>query len=96
MGKFIRGTFELDSGVEDIVAYEEKHKDEIKQLFDWGDKHEISILVGTSEDNYYLCEYEIRGNTASYCKGMQSELKSVLKAAFPKLKFVWSGSGDTF
>lgn len=94
MKKFIRGTWELDENVTDLVAYEEQHVKAIEQLIEWANSLGVYLNMGISEDNYYLCEYVIRGNTASYCKGICSELKHMLKAEFPKVELVYQGSGD--
>lgn len=94
MRKFIRGTFELDQNVTDLVEYEKKHETMLNNLIAWAQRLNIAINIGTSEDNTYLCEYKIVGATVKYCKGLCSELKKMLKAEFPKTELVWQGSGD--
>lgn len=94
MRKFIKGTFELDQNVTDLVEYEKKHETMLNKLVEWATRLNIAINIGTSEDNTYLCEFKIVGATASYCRGLCSELKQMLKAEFPKTKSIWQGSGD--
>lgn len=94
MKKFIKGTFELDKNVTDLVAYEEIHKRAIEELFDWSSSYDVVINMGTSDDNTYLIEYKIVARTASMCKGILSEMKQILKDEWKKTKMVWQGSGD--
>ena len=94
MKKFIKGTFELDQGVTDLVEYETQRKNAVEELIDWANSFDVEICVGTSDDNSYLCEYKIVGKTASFCKGLASELKELLKEYWPKTKSLWQGSGD--
>lgn len=94
MKKFIKGTFELDENITNLEAYEENKKVGISQIIDWGEKYRVGIVLGTSDDNFYLCEYKIVANTKAMCNGMLKELKSLLKAHFPYVKSLWQGSGD--
>lgn len=94
MKKFIKGTFELDHNVTDLAEYEKKHGTMLGELIGWTERFGIAIYLGTSEDNTYLCEYKITGETASCCKSLCSELRQMLKAEFPKTKSLWQGSGD--
>ena len=94
MKKFIKGAFELDENVIDLVAHEEKHKIALEEIVEWANNAGVAILFGTSEDNTYLCEYKIVGKTVAFCKGLASELKALLKDEFPKTKMVWQGTGD--
>lgn len=94
MRKFIQGTFELDQNVIDLEGYEEKHKRAIEEIIDWANSFDVGINMGTADDNTYLIEYKIVGNTASFCKGMLSELRSMLKDEWKKAKSLWQGSGD--
>ena len=90
MRKFIKGTFELDQNVTNLVEYEKKHETMLNNLVEWATRLNIAINIGTSEDNTYLCEFKIVGATASYCRGLCSELKQMLKAEFPKTKSIAS------
>lgn len=94
MKKFIRGTFELDHNVTDLESYEEKHKIALAEIVDWANSLDVRITMGTSDDDTYLIEYKIVGNTASYCKSLLSELRSMLKDEWKKTKSLWQGSGD--
>lgn len=94
MKKFIKGTFELDQDVVNLEEYEAKHKRAIDEIFDWANSFDVSINMGTSDDNTYLIEYKIIGNTASFCKGILAELKVILKDEWKKTKSLWQGSGD--
>lgn len=94
MKKFIKGTFELELNVADLVAFEEQHKVAINGWIDWANRFGVALNLGTSDDNTYLCEYKIVGATASYCKGLASELRQMIKSEFPKTRSLWQGSGD--
>jgi len=92
--KFVKGTFELDVGVTDLSEYEEKHRQIITRLLKWAEFFDVAIILRTSNDNHYLCEYMITGETAKYCLSLYSELKQMLKSDFPKFETLWQGSGD--
>jgi len=94
MKKFIKGVFELDQNVVDLVDYEEKHRRAIEGIIDWANRFNVSINMGTADDNTYLIEYDIVGETASFCKGLLSVLKSMLKAEWKKTTLVWQRIGD--
>ena len=94
MKKFIKGTFELDINVTDLVTYEEKHKRAIEEIIDWANSLNVAIKMGTADDDSYLLEYKIVGKTASFCKGLLSELRTMLKAEWKKTTSLWQGSGD--
>lgn len=94
MKKFIKGTLELDTDVQDLVEYENARKPAILSIFDWGDKHGVSIRVGLSDDGAYLCEYKVRARTVAMCRGYVSELRQLLKPHFPKVESIYQASGD--
>ena len=56
-------------------------KDLLKPIGDFADKHNTSFLAGYS-DNELVATYEAEGKTSSYCKGVVSEIKQMLKDAF--------------
>ena len=94
MKKFIKGTFELDTDVINLEEYEEKHRNAIEEIIAWANTFNAVINMGTADDNSYLIEYKIVGNTASFCKGLLSELKSMLKAEWKKTNSLFQASGD--
>lgn len=94
MKKFIKGTFELDKDVINLEEYEDKHKTALEEIIDWANSLDVDVLFGTSDDNAYLIEYKIVGKTASLCKGLLSELRSMLKDEWKKTQSVWQASGD--
>ena len=94
MKRFIEGTFELDENVTDLVKYEEERKEFLKEIIEWSKNNNIRILLGASEDNYYLCQFDIVANTLAMCKGYVAELKSKLKTQFPKIKLVYQANGE--
>lgn len=96
MKKFIKGTFELDKDVTDLVAYEENKNDKLLAIVDWCNRFGVAINCGTTDDNTYLCEYKIVANTKTMCSGLLRELKEMLKDCFPYVKSLWQGSGDCF
>lgn len=91
--RFKKGTLILKEGVTDLVAFEEPIMPQLKEIIAWGEKNDIGLAFGTSEDNTYLCEYDVSAETDQLCKGYVSELKSMLKKLFPKLRLhmEWSG-----
>ena len=94
MKKFIKGTFELDKDVINLEEYEDNHTIAIEEIIDWANSYNVAINMGTSDDNTYLLEYKIVGKTASLCKGLLSELRSMLKDEWKKAQSVWQASGD--
>lgn len=94
MKKFIKGTFELDKDVINLEEYEDNHTIAIEEIIDWANSYNVAINMGTSDDNTYLLEYKIVGKTASFCKGLLSELRSMLKDEWKKTQSVWQASGD--
>ena len=93
MRRFIEGTFELDENVTDLIKYEKERKEFLKEVVKWSKNNDIEILFGASEDNYYLCQFDIVANTLAMCKGYVAELKSKLKKQFPKIKLVYQANG---
>jgi hypothetical protein len=94
MKKFIKGTLELDENVTDLESYEKKKEVYLKAIRNFCDQFDIEYTMGTSDDNYYLIEYAIRGNTKSLCKGILTEFKALLKRYFPYVKLVWQQEGN--
>ena len=92
--KFIKGTFELDKDVSDIVAYEEERKNKILEIAGWCGSKKIVINLGTADDNTYLCEYKIVQRTKTECEAVLRDFKKQLKNCFPYVKMLWQGSGD--
>jgi len=92
--KFIQGAFELDRYVEDIEAYEDKHRKAIDDIIDWGNNFKLYINIGTTDMNKFVVEYKIVGQTTSFCKGLLSELKAMLKDEWKNMQLLWQGSGD--
>lgn len=96
MKKFVRGTLMLAECVDDVEAYVDKHRAFLEGIVSWSEKVDIYVLFGASEDNSYLCEYVITGNTIKYCKGVFAELKQMLKPVFPKIQSLFQASGDKY
>lgn len=96
MRKFVRGTLQLEEYVEDTDAYTEKHRKFLESIVEWAERMDMQVTFGASEDNVYLCEYAIIGNTKQYCNGLFSELKGMLKPVFPKTKTLVQYSGNKF
>lgn len=94
MKKFIRGTFELDTNVTDVEAYEKPIEKELDAVIDWANRFKVAVTLGTSESNKYLCEYKVTAQTKAMCNGLVKELKNMLKKIFPKVEMLWQGSGD--
>ena len=94
MKKFIKGTFELDQNVVDLLKYEEKHIKAIEEIIDWANKFDVEIRMGTAEDDSYLIEYRIVGNTTAFCKSLLSELKPIIKKEWKKAKSLMETSGS--
>lgn len=94
MKKFKKGTFELEKNVTDPVAFEEPIKPKLMKIIEWATKHEIAITFGTSANNTYLCEYDVRAETVQMCKGYVVELKAMLKDIFPKVRRLYECTGN--
>lgn len=94
MRKFTEGTFELDSNVVNLVKYESDRDDFLKGVVEWATNNEIGILFGASEDNRYLCEFNIEADTNAMCKGYVAELKAKLKKQFPKVRLIRQFNGN--
>lgn len=94
MKKFIKGTFELDSGVYDIDEYERPKMDALRAIISWADDQDALLRFGTNETGDYLCEYRVTARTTALCKGYVSELRHLLKPYFPKVVMVYQASGD--
>lgn len=92
--KYIRGTFELEKGVTDLVAFEEARKSQLMNIVDWATANGVGVTFGASEDNTYLCEFDTRARTLQMCKGYVAELKSLLKTLFPKARVVLQYEGN--
>lgn len=92
--KFIRGTFELQKDVTDIEAFEAPIMPQLMEIIDWAKKNGVGLTFGTSEDNTYLCEFDVVANTVQLCKGYKAELKDLLKKIFPKVRCIveWQGN----
>lgn len=78
--KFVRGSFTLDKNITDLDAYYAKHKSTIDGICEWADKVGMYVAFGTSDDDTYLCQYEIVQFTKAMCSGLSNELKARLKA----------------
>lgn len=94
MEKVIKGTFELDKNIINWEEYEDKHRKAFEEILDWANHFNIRIVIWTSDDNSCLFKYEIVGETASFCKGLLSELRSMLKQEWKKTTSIWQCSGD--
>lgn len=94
MKKFIKGTFELEKDVTDLVAFEEPIKPQLLEIIEWANKYEIGITFGTSDDNTYLCEFDVTAKTVQMCKGYVAELNAMLKDIFPKTRKIIEWRGD--
>lgn len=92
--KFIRGTIEIEGNVTDLEAFEIRHAPMLKSILDWGDFNQIMLRFGTSEDNTYLCEFNIRADTAKMCKGYLSVLAEKLKAINKKARVIFQAEGN--
>jgi len=92
--KYIRGVFELEQNVTDLVAFEEKRKPQLLGIVDWATANDIGITFGASEDNTYLCEFDTKARTVQMCKGYVAELKAMLKTLFPKARVVLQYQGN--
>ena len=94
MKKLKKGVFEIEKNVTDPVAFEEPIKPKLMEIIEWATKHEIGIAFGTSADNTYLCEYDVRAETVQMCKGYVAELKAMLKNIFPKTRRLYEWTGE--
>lgn len=66
----------------------------MESVISFADAHRVALTFGTANDGRLLCQYDIRGNTMAYCKGVYSELQHTLKQHFRKLKALSQSQGD--
>ena len=92
--KFIRGTFELERNVTDLEGFEQPKRPKLMEIIEWAKENGVAVTFGTSDDNTYLCEFDVEARTREMCKGYVSELKSMLKEIFPKTQRIIEWSGD--
>lgn len=92
--KFTRGTFELEKNVTDLEAFENRHEPMIKEIIQWADSQDIYLVFGTSNSNNYLCEFDIRADTAKMCKGYLMVLGEKMKAISKKARVIFQADGD--
>lgn len=92
--KFVRGSWLLEEHVEDASAYYEQHKAKVDEVIDWANRLDIYVGFGKSEDDTYLCEYEVTGQTARMCKGVAAELKALLKTEWKKVSLGYQVEGN--
>lgn len=92
--KFIRGTFELEKNVTDLVSFEQPKMPQLMKIIEWAKKNGVGVTFGTSADDTYLCEFDVTAQTIQMCKGYVAELKSMLKDIFPKASKIveWQGN----
>ena len=96
MQNFIKGTFERDKNVKDLIVYEGEKKSDILRIFEWGDKFNVSISVGTAGDDTYICDYYIVSETKDICNDLLKALKKMLKEVFPYVKSLWQEKGECY
>lgn len=94
MKSFVKGTIELDKNVHDLAAYEKAREPSLLDIIDFADQLGIAIRFGTSEDDTYLVEYQIIGETKSYCRGLLSELKQKLRLTWSRPTVLFQASGN--
>ena len=92
--RFIRGTFELEKNVTDLVGFEAKIEPQLMKIVNWAKANNVGLNMGTSDDNTYLCEFTVTAMTDQMCKGYVAELKEMLKALFPKMTILFQASGN--
>lgn len=95
MKKFIKGMFKLDEDVVELEAYEELHSVALREIIDYAENHHMDARFGTAEDDTYLMEFVIRGETQQYCKGILSGLRALLKKEWKgKVDILYQASGE--
>lgn len=92
--KFIRGTFELEKDVTDLIAFEEKRAPQLRGIIEWATANGVGVGFGASDDGTYLCEFNTQARTLQLCKGYVAELKALLKTIFPKARVVLQYEGN--
>lgn len=94
MRKYVRGSFHLDFNISDIETYTVNHQKEINKVCDWGNDLLIAVRFGTTKNDEFICEYLVKGNTASYCNGLVSELRAMLKETWKSISIIYKESGE--
>lgn len=89
----MRGSWLLEEHIEDANAYYELHKAKIDEIIDWANRLDIYVGFGKSEDDTFLCEYEVTGQTSRMCKGVAAELKALLKTEWKSVSLGYQVEG---
>lgn len=88
MRKFTEGMFELDTNVTDLDKYESQRIEFLNEVIGWAGNNGIGILFGISNNDEYMCRFDVEAETSAMCKGYVAELKAKLKKQFPKVRLV--------
>ena len=94
MKKFIKGTFELDQNIVNEEEYFQFYEPHLNEIIEWAEEHGIAMRFGVSDNNKYLCEYKVTGNTKKICKEFVADIKRELKAVWPKARSILEISGE--
>lgn len=93
--KYVKGSFLLEENVDDSKAYYKQHKAKVDEVIAWANQLHIYVAFGLSANHTYLCEYEVFGQTTRMCKGVASELKSMLKPEWKGVHMGYQVEGHT-
>ena len=94
MKKFIQGTFELDQNIVNEEEYFKFYEPHEKEIIEWAVEHDIAMRFGVSDNNKYLCEYKVTGQTKKICKEFVADIKRKLKSVWPKAQSVFEVYGE--
>ena len=94
MKKFIKGCYELDKNIDDLVTYEEPKKKQLLMFVNWCYENGVFVKAGLTEENEYVCNFKIIANSKAMCNALKQEFKEQLLEIFPYVKTIWEASGD--
>lgn len=89
MKYFINGVWVLDENVVDSATYEEKYSEIIEEIITWASGCGVKIRFWVADDNTYVIQYAIIGETESFCESLCDELESMLKYGWKKAGMLW-------
>ena len=93
MTTYIEGTYLLAKDILDFDEYQTAHKKSIQETVDLATEYGFSVQFAEN-DNCFIANYEIVRENYTACKNILTDLQSVLRAGWGKIKNTYQSSGD--